>query len=153
MWKTTSLHCGLLFITIVTAMLLNNFALKQWCAEIWGCLGRLLDWMPPSQFMVLSSGVKWSLLLDIRCLWRHNMTSYSRLQTNVLAKFVDTACVFRDARAAVWKQSRRHVGFLWAFPPKQSSKLPQIELWSTISRWRFYDHFRMSSPPIQKGRG
>jgi len=22
--------------------------------------------------------------------------------------------------------------------PKQSSKLPQIELWSTIYRWRFY---------------
>jgi len=27
------------------------------------------------------------------------MTSYSRLQTNVLAKFVDTACIFRDAGA------------------------------------------------------
>jgi len=24
------------------------------------------------------------------------MTSYSRLQTNVLAKFVDTTCIFRD---------------------------------------------------------
>jgi len=23
-------------------------------------------------------------------------------------------------------------------PPKQSSKLPQIELWSTIYRWSFY---------------
>jgi len=41
------------------------------------------------------------LLLDIRCLWRHNMTSYSRLQINVLAKFVDTTCIFRDAGAAV----------------------------------------------------
>jgi len=28
------------------------------------------------------------------------MTSYSRLQTNVLAKFVDTTCIFRDAGAA-----------------------------------------------------
>ena len=36
---------------------------------------------------VLSSGVWWWLLLDIRCLWRHKMTSYSRLQTNVLAIF------------------------------------------------------------------
>jgi len=29
------------------------------------------------------------------------MTSYPRLQTNVLAKFVDTTCIFRDAGAAV----------------------------------------------------
>jgi len=30
------------------------------------------------------------------------MTSYySHLQTNVLAKFVDTACIFKDAGAAV----------------------------------------------------
>jgi len=29
------------------------------------------------------------------------MTSYSRLQTNVLAKFVDTICIFRDAGTAV----------------------------------------------------
>jgi len=29
------------------------------------------------------------------------MTSYSRLQINVLAKFVDTTYIFRDAGAAV----------------------------------------------------
>jgi len=29
------------------------------------------------------------------------VTSYSRLQTNVLAKFVDTTCIFRDAGAAI----------------------------------------------------
>ena len=28
------------------------------------------------------------------CLWRHNLTSYSCFQINVLAKFVDTVCVF-----------------------------------------------------------
>jgi len=28
----------------------------------------------PYQILVLSSGVWWSLLLDIRCSWRHNMT-------------------------------------------------------------------------------
>jgi len=28
------------------------------------------------------------------------MTSFSRLQTNVLAEFVDTKCVFKDAGAA-----------------------------------------------------
>jgi len=34
------------------------------------------------------------------------MTSYSRLQTNVLAKFVDTACIFRDAGAAVEQEEQ-----------------------------------------------
>jgi len=29
------------------------------------------------------------------------MTSYSRLQTNALAKFVDITCIFRDTGAAV----------------------------------------------------
>jgi len=33
----------------------------------------------------LSYLIPWSSLLDICCLWRHNMTSYSRLQTNILA--------------------------------------------------------------------
>ena len=36
----------------------------------------------PFQILVLSSGVWWSLLLNTRYLWRHDMTSYSRLQTN-----------------------------------------------------------------------
>ena len=47
----------------------------------------------PLQILVLNSGVWWSLLLDIRWWWRHSMTSYSRLQTNVLAKFVDATCI------------------------------------------------------------
>jgi len=78
-----------------------NFLIFAIVAEVWWCPGRLLDWMPPYQILVLSSGVWWSLLLDIRCLWRRNMTSYSRLQTNVLAKFVDATCIFRDAEAVV----------------------------------------------------
>jgi len=35
------------------------------------------------------------------------MTSYSRLQTNVLAKFVNTTCTFRDAGAAVGQGSSK----------------------------------------------
>jgi len=31
------------------------------------------------------------------------MTSYSRLQTNVLTKFVDALCIFRDTGAAAGK--------------------------------------------------
>jgi len=34
------------------------------------------------------SGIWWSFVFGVRCLWRHNMTSYSCFQTNVLAKFV-----------------------------------------------------------------
>jgi len=36
------------------------------------------------------------------------MASYSYLQTNVLAKFVDITCIFRDAGTAVGKQCRCH---------------------------------------------
>ena len=32
----------------------------------------------------------WSFVFGWRCLWSHNLTSFPRFQTNVLAKFVDT---------------------------------------------------------------
>ena len=56
-------------------------------AEVW-----LLGCMHPYQIL-LSSRVWSTLLLDICCLWRHNMTSYSILQIKVLAKFVGTTCI------------------------------------------------------------
>jgi len=40
------------------------------------------------------SGVWWSFVFGVPCLWRHNLTSYSCFQTNVFAKFVDTICMF-----------------------------------------------------------
>jgi len=40
------------------------------------------------------SGMRWPFLFRVRCLRRHNCTSYSCFQTNVLAKFVDTMCIF-----------------------------------------------------------
>jgi len=71
------------------------------------CKGQVMPgataWLDaPYQILVLSSGVgpSWSLLPNIRCLWCHDMTSYARLQTNVLAKLVDTTCVFKVAGAA-----------------------------------------------------
>jgi len=70
----------------------------QWRAEVWQCAGRLLLIVcpPPNssveqQRMVAIVGYT---LLDIRCLHRHNMMSYVRLQTNVLEKFVDAICIF-----------------------------------------------------------
>ena len=36
----------------------------------------------------------WLFVSGVRSLWRHNLTSYSCFQTNVLAKFVDIICIF-----------------------------------------------------------
>jgi len=103
--------------------------------------------MPPYQILVLNSGVRWSLLLDIRCLWRHHMMSYSHLQTSVLAKFVDTTCIFRDAGATLGKQSRRHGGVFWGLSlSKQNSKTNQSYLWSIINRWSFYQVSECQAP-------
>ena len=88
----------------------------------------------PYQFPGLSCGVWWSFLLDIRGLWRHNMTSYSRLQTNVLAKFVETTCIFREVGSAVGKQS----GFWGLSPPNWIMKYDKSV--------KFLSNFRMSSP-------
>ena len=35
-----------------------------------------------------------SFAFSVRCLWRHNLTSFPCFQTNVLAKFVDIICMF-----------------------------------------------------------
>jgi len=43
---------------------------------------------------VSMSDTWWSFVFGVRCLWRHNFTSYSCFQTNVLTKFVDTICIF-----------------------------------------------------------
>ena len=40
------------------------------------------------------SDVWWSFLYRVRCLWRHNLTSWSCFQNKVLAKFVDVICIF-----------------------------------------------------------
>jgi len=78
------------------------------------------------------------------------MTSYWRLQTNVLPKFVDTTCIFRDAGAAVGKESRRHGGGVWGINSlKPSSKTHQTELWSTINRWSFH-HISECQTPLNR---
>ena len=40
------------------------------------------------------SGIWWLFVFGVRCLWRHNLTSFSCFQTNVLAKFVDIIYAF-----------------------------------------------------------
>jgi len=40
------------------------------------------------------SSIWWSLVFGVRCSLRHNLTSQSYFQTNVLAKFVDLICIF-----------------------------------------------------------
>jgi len=39
------------------------------------------------------TGLWWSFVLNVRCLWHYNLKSYSFFQTNVLAKFVDIICM------------------------------------------------------------
>jgi len=77
----------------------------------------LIDWMPPYQILVLSS-------VAIVTGYTLFVTSYSRLRTNVLMKFVDTTCIFRDAGAAVGKQSRRHGGTSVGLAPTNKSPIP-----------------------------
>ena len=36
---------------------------------------------------------RWSFVFGVRCLWRHNLTSFPCFQTNVFAKFVDAICI------------------------------------------------------------
>jgi len=55
----------------------------QWRAEVWWCPGRLAWLYAPYQILVLNSGVRWSLLLNIRSLWRHNIATYSRFQASI----------------------------------------------------------------------
>jgi len=40
------------------------------------------------------SGIGWSFEYGERCLWRHNLTSYSCFQINILAKFVNRIGIF-----------------------------------------------------------
>ena len=61
LWKTLQINTGRKV----------RISWNQLRAEVWWCPGRKLDCMPPYQILVLSRGVWWSLLLDIRCLWRH----------------------------------------------------------------------------------
>jgi len=44
--------------------------------------------------MVSISGIWWTFVFGVRCFWRHNLTSHSCFQTNVLAKLVDIICIF-----------------------------------------------------------
>jgi len=63
------------------------------------------------------------ILPNIRCLWRHDMTSNSRLQTNVLVKFVDTTCILRDVGAAVGQRSSKMLRTMETYK-KQKKSLP-----------------------------
>ena len=42
----------------------------------------------------LVQGQRWPFVFGVRCLWRHNLTSFTCFQTNVLATFVDIICTF-----------------------------------------------------------
>jgi len=66
----------------------------MWKVQILSGIGEDLDqWRTQKIFMGLWFRVIW-WSFGVRCLWRHNLTSISCFQTNVLAKFVDIICIF-----------------------------------------------------------
>jgi len=76
------------------------------------------------------------------------MTSYSHLQTHVLAKFVDTTCIFRGVGAAVGKQSHYHVELLGAHPPKENSKAPKLN-YEALQIGGVFINFQNVKPPYR----
>jgi len=53
------------------------------------------QWRTQKIFMGVSFiGIWWLFVFGMGCLWRYNLTSYSCFQTNVLAEFVYTTCIF-----------------------------------------------------------
>ena len=70
------------------------------CDSVFAC-----QWRTQKMFMGVSfSGIWWSFVFGVRCLWRHNLMSYLRFQTNVLAKFVDIMCIY-FSRTPLYKLS------------------------------------------------
>jgi len=55
----------------------------QWCAEVWWCPGRLLDCMHPNKFYSIEQWRMVVIVAGYTLFVTSNMTSYSRLQTNV----------------------------------------------------------------------
>jgi len=62
-----------------------------------------MSWLVNKNLIASTSGARrkfsfsciwWSFVFGVRSLLRHKFTSYSRFQTNVLAKFVDIICIF-----------------------------------------------------------
>jgi len=54
----------------------------------------------PQQWRTQKIFMGCSFVFGLRCLRRHNLTSYSCFQTNVLAKFVYIICIYSSTRAA-----------------------------------------------------
>ena len=119
----------------------------QWRAEVRWCPGRLLDWMPHSQIMVLSSGVWWSTLL-----WRHNMTSFTFAKQRfgeVCWRSMHIQGRQSSGREAVPSPCRAFVGF----PPQTKLQATPNWIMKHYKSVEFLSNFRMSSPSVEKGRG
>jgi len=76
-----------------------GFYLEQWRAEVWWCPRRRLDYMPLSN----SSFEQWRTMVTEHTvqawIWRHSVTSHSRLQINILVKLLTQhACYSTQGR-------------------------------------------------------
>jgi len=62
--------------------------------QTWGNRNRQ-QWRTQKIFMGVSfSGIWWQFVFGVRSFCCHNLTSYSRFHTNVLAKYVDIICIY-----------------------------------------------------------
>jgi len=62
--------------------------------QTWGNRNRQ-QWRTQKIFMGISfSGIWWQFVFGVRSLCSHNLTSYSRFHTNVLAKYIDIICIY-----------------------------------------------------------
>jgi len=79
------------FWSHLTLHLYPDFSSKRPAVDC--CVYNMFQW---KIFMgiVSFSGMWWSFVFGVRCLWRHNLTSYSCFQPNVLAKVFDIICIF-----------------------------------------------------------
>jgi len=79
---------------------IGSFNMQVWqpaelCVQDWrGIRNSLCRYAHNFHGGVSFRGIWWSFAFGVRYLWRHNSTSYSCFQTNVLAKFFDTICIF-----------------------------------------------------------
>jgi len=82
------------------------------------------------------------------------MTSCSRLQTNVLAKFVDTTCISRDAGVAVGQESNKNVESNENIKTKKSVTqlclflfINNVDLKNTDRNYPIENHSELSGSP------
>ena len=85
---------------------------------------------------VSCNGIWRSFVFGVRSLWRHNLTSYSCIQTNVLVKFVDMIGIFFYTRGrqpfpsgGPKTKSARYGGLYWFYTNSGPFAFYDVKTW------------------------